>query len=1149
AETKGTSPGIAGSRVVHISTRPAGNLLQPPSAVAATDGVFQARVQVQWNDDEPNEDGYRVFRDGNLVAELAANSESYSDFDIAPGKLAAYCVVTFRNDLVDAPQSCDFGWRPPDGAISGSVRAPQTGAQQLAVNPSEPASHESGSIENAIVLPASSELTADLAANLASTSDPGAPLYAAASPFAGSLETAAAAGDSVLICLAPDPDRGLLFDGAGGWVEINGFRRLPGEFTIEFWAKRANADNNEQVLLAIGDSASTQLVSASFTAGGAFRFSVGAADLDYADGAQSGWHHWALTLAPSGARQIVRDGVVVQSDAAPASVIVSGPLVLGSDFGRGDFLAGSLDEIRVWDKVRTLTQIGAAKDHALGGNEAGLLGYWSMNQGSGVAIGDGTGFGRHGLLRDGAYWSASGAIRSCMLADTQGKYTLDAIRYNESTIFTVTPNQEERVFNPPASEITLNTQNPVENQVDFIDVTQLGAGGRVLFEGTNCPVPDVDILVDGVPRSTTQRDGSFLASLSPRPEEAYRFAPRKVNPDDASDAHSFVPSSTIRIVDRALKDLDFTDTKTRPLNAFFGGSCELVSNLGTLTIEVSTENGCFKQQYQVSGEIDIELPPQKYLVQVKDVQTGDTNLRADMIQYFDDLGVQEIDLTNATDTLDLTYHAPISMTITGFPAPPTGQCSVYTTAEGGTLPLVSLLRQGASYNVTLNVSEDYGLGRICPVNYGTVAVYDAVADSANIKRVYEIEDGKVQHRTLAASPNVFKGASVGGVDRSYQKSFTGVAEVPGRDPLVKTDWVIVEGVRARTAEFVSATSEPFPLLIVHDPPGTNSSAYLEEGTSQCVTMTRMEVFGGAVGASFDVTLGVELEIGFVVSTESGGGFKATGKTVLGGSDGQKSGIEICATTTEKFSTSGDIGWSGEDVFMGVAMNLIFARADELDVDQCEVSVTERLAADLDTENAFETIYTYGSTHIRDSLIPDLAELIELSGGDPSVSGDPDNDGTEETIRLSEALANWKAQLANNELLKAQGLDGTVVNRSFSAGADYEYSHSSGSTRTSTETSKFYIKSENSLGGTVKLLGYDQTFQAILEFNYELVNEKEASTGSTTTTGYTLSDGDTGDFFSVDVGTDPRYGTPVFGTVSGRSSNPWEANTQRRDWPL
>ncbi|MEM6647999.1 MAG: T9SS type A sorting domain-containing protein, partial [Bacteroidota bacterium] len=51
-----------------------------------------------------------------------------------------------------------------------------------------------------------------------------------------------------------------------------------------------------------------------------------------------------------------------------------------------------------------------------------------------------------------------------------------------------------------------------------------------------------------------------------------------------------------------------------------------------------------------------------------------------------------------------------------------------------------------------------------------------------------------------------------------------------------------------------------------------------------------------------------------------------------------------------------------------------------------------------------------------------------------------------------------------------------------------------------------------------------------------------------TIGYVLSDPDVGDYFSVDVGTDPVYGTPVFQTVSGRSSVPHEEGTQQRDNP-
>ena len=1100
--------------VVYLSTEPIGDLLVPPTSVAATDGDFKTRVQVQWNDEALDEDGYRIYRDGKLVAELAANSESYSDFDIAAGSLAEYCVHTFRSDLVATASACDFGWRPPDGAISGSVRAPQT---------------QTGLASSA------SAVVADAGQRVSATDLQSTPAIIAA------------ATDSVLICIAPDPDRGILFDGSGGSVRIP-FGSLSGPFTIEFWTNRAALDNQEHAVISVGSAGSTQQVSARFLADGTLRFTVGATDLDYADANPLGWHHWALTKASSGERQIIRDGVLVQSDASPASALVGGLLVLGSDADTTSFFSGTLDEVRVWNVAQTPTQVISTMGRRLEGNESGLLGYWAMNQGRGRAVGDDTNFGHHGTMHGGVSWSTAGAIRTCVLADTQGKYTLGGVRYNESTTFTVTPRQTQRVFDPPASDVTLSIQHPVENQLDFIDVTQLGVSGHVVFEGTECPVPDADILVDGVSRGSTQSDGSFMISVQPSEGDSYRFAPQKANANDASDTYGFVPSRRNLVADQALFGVDFSSTKTRPLHAYFGASCESIGSLGTITIEVSTENGCYQQTYEVSGDLDIDLPPQKYLVRVTDVQFDEPELRADMIQYFDNVGVQEIDLTNDRDTLDLTYHAPIGMTIAGLPAADP-QCTTYTTADGASLPLTSVLQQGRTYSLTMNVSEDYGSGRVCPVNNGTVAVYDAIADSANTKRTYRVEDGKVLHRTLAVSPNVFKGASVNGVNRSYQKSFTAVAEVPGRDPFSLTEWVIVEGVRARTSEFVSATTDPFPLLIVHDPPGTNSEAYLEKGTTTCSTMSSMYLGGGAGGGSVDVTLGYSPIVGFGVATKYGGGLTFKAKTLAGATYGNTGALQICASTTEKFSTSGDTGWSGEDVYMGVALNLVFARADELVLNQCEIAVTERLAADLDTENAFETTYIYGETHIRDSLIPDLEELIELSGGDPSLTGDPNGDGNEETVRLTQALANWKKQLANNQVLKAQALDGTVENISFSAGADYEYSHTADTTRSTTETVRIYVDTENSIGGVLTVLGYDQTFLATVQQHFERVTEDGSSVQTTHAMGYTLSDGDTGDFFSVDIGTDPRYGTPVFGTVSGRSSNPWEANTQRRDWPL
>jgi hypothetical protein len=59
---------------------------------------------------------------------------------------------------------------------------------------------------------------------------------------------------------------------------------------------------------------------------------------------------------------------------------------------------------------------------------------------------------------------------------------------------------------------------------------------------------------------------------------------------------------------------------------------------------------------------------------------------------------------------------------------------------------------------------------------------------------------------------------------------------------------------------------------------------------------------------------------------------------------------------------------------------------------------------------------------------------------------------------------------------------------------------------------------------------------------------ENGTSSGITTGYALADDDPGDAFSVDVKMDNVHGTPVFKTLAGQSSCPWEDSTANREGP-
>ncbi len=64
---------------------------------------------------------------------------------------------------------------------------------------------------------------------------------------------------------------------------------------------------------------------------------------------------------------------------------------------------GIIDEVRIWNTVRSSDEIQANKDHYLDGENTGLVAYWRMNEGNGALIGDGSVNDNTGLI-NGAQW-------------------------------------------------------------------------------------------------------------------------------------------------------------------------------------------------------------------------------------------------------------------------------------------------------------------------------------------------------------------------------------------------------------------------------------------------------------------------------------------------------------------------------------------------------------------------------------------------------------------------------------------------------------------------------------------------------------------------------------------------------------------------
>jgi len=101
------------------------------------------------------------------------------------------------------------------------------------------------------------------------------------------------------------------------------------------------------------------------------------------------WYHIAA-VNQNGTRILYVNGVSLPlSGTADVISSNSDPFTIGVDYLAGArYFNGKIDEVRLWDSVRTQQQIRENMHLTLKGNEPGLVSYWQFNQGSGTSAVD-----------------------------------------------------------------------------------------------------------------------------------------------------------------------------------------------------------------------------------------------------------------------------------------------------------------------------------------------------------------------------------------------------------------------------------------------------------------------------------------------------------------------------------------------------------------------------------------------------------------------------------------------------------------------------------------------------------------------------------------------------------------------------------------
>jgi hypothetical protein len=228
----------------------------------------------------------------------------------------------------------------------------------------------------------------------------------------------------------PSSNNALAFDGTNDYVAAN--TNLPtGDFTYSAWVKFNTVSRKESIFSVGGDN---ELIIIKNTNGKLSVWIGGSEKIVESSITDTDWHH--ITLTRSGVNAtLYRDGVSIGSSTSVTSGSISFgscDLLIASDSDNGcigsldDYLYGQIDELRIWNDVRTASEISTNMSSELTGNESNLIGYYKFNEPDTNTVASNfasaTGASYDGLLTNmaGTEWTTSTAFASAIETFTNG---------------------------------------------------------------------------------------------------------------------------------------------------------------------------------------------------------------------------------------------------------------------------------------------------------------------------------------------------------------------------------------------------------------------------------------------------------------------------------------------------------------------------------------------------------------------------------------------------------------------------------------------------------------------------------------------------------------------------------------------------------
>jgi hypothetical protein len=766
------------------------------------------------------------------------------------------------------------------------------------------------------------------------------------------------------------------------------------------------------------------------------------------------------------------------------------------------YFNGLVDEVAVYDTTLTSANILAHYNNNRDMKEPGLRVYFPMNEGSGLRL---TNVGSlligYGTLVNGTWSSFS-------------------------------PNQmtDPHVFSPKTRQVSLNPSVTSVDQVDFIDLSTVAVSGFVRYANTDCFASGVEILVNGAsykPQIFTDSLGEFVIDFDPGTTAT-------ISPKLAD--HTFVPAFwEITNVTSPIAGIIFNDITTRKITGQVAGgsvdSCrksiiKAPAGMGQGTfckVKISTTDGCYTREQTLFTQDGIfeflDLPPVERMTVVIS-EFSDPKIKT----YFQDkIGGSTVDLTKQDTVMDFIYIAEPEIEVVSGLEPFSPLCNVIVMDQGDYKVLAIRLKE---QYVAIPSNNDNGS---CYIDTASFKIINGFSDSIRIK---PMGNGLLLDTFKVGTPNPTP---------PYFKTLQIVSTtIDGNDAEFVTQGVVT-GLRQKDKTFTTILPET-PTLVLRDPPGDGSYAYIEKNEKVCqkISFSNSLSEGGGLQTIIDwgpdvdnsTLIGPDLEF----SSDIGPDITATHSI----KKLTQSSMEMCTSYDQRISTSEDdliVGHEqGGDIFVGGALNIDIGFANTIGFDTTTCLPTDTLAITVSPGN-YETEFMYSEWAIRNNVLVFLQNAL---------------DGAQTTLPLDTAAINtfqtsinrWNTILNNN---KNQIKNAKFIrNLSFDAGVTYEYSETSTVDSTSNTSIEDVTVVDANLNFIVKIAG--------LGGGISIKVSSEAVTGKSIDytreegikTGYVLKDDDVLDAYSIDVAMDTIYKTPVFRIKAGQTSCPWEPGTAKRE---